>query len=127
MEKNKKIMIVEDDAFVMDIYETKLKVEGYRVMGAINGLDAIKKLEEESESPDLILLDIVMPYMDGLEFLKKIKKEEKFKNIPVILLTNLSQKEEIDEGLGLGANDYLIKSHFTPSEVMEKVSGILKR
>ena len=127
MNKNgETIMIVEDDSFVMDIYETKLKVEGYQVMEAINGLDAIKKLEGGAELPDLILLDIVMPYMDGLEFLKKIKKEEKFKNIPVILLTNLSQREEIDTGLGLGANDYLIKSHFTPSEVMEKVRGILK-
>lgn len=120
-------MIVEDDSFVMDIYETKLQGEGYQVLEAINGFEAIKKLEKEAESPDLILLDIVMPYMDGLEFLKKIKSEEKFKNIPVILLTNLSQKEEIDTGLGLGANDYLIKSHFTPSEVMKKVNGILSK
>lgn len=119
-------MIVEDDTFVMDIYETKLQGEGYQILSASNGLEAIKKLEGEAEIPNLILLDIIMPYMDGLEFLKKIKNEEKFKNIPVILLTNLSQKEEIDAGLELGANDYLIKSHFTPSEVTEKVKRILK-
>ncbi len=120
--EKKKIMIVEDDAFVMDIYETKLQGEGFDVLGAANGMEGLKKLEEMDVLPDLILLDIIMPYMDGLEFLKKIKSEERFKNIPVILLTNLSQKEEIETGLGLGANDYLIKSHFTPSEVLEKIN-----
>ncbi|HEX7586083.1 MAG TPA: response regulator [Patescibacteria group bacterium] len=119
MENKNKIMIVEDDSFVMDIYQTKLSQEGYTVIEARDGLDAIKKLEKEK--PDLILLDIIMPNMDGLEVLKKIKADEKFSNIPVILLTNLSQKEEINLGLGLGANDYLIKSHFTPSEVLEKI------
>jgi PleD family two-component response regulator len=63
-----------------------------------------------------------MPYMDGLEVLRKIKNKDKLKEIPVILLTNLSQKEEVDEGFLLGAKDYLIKSHFTPTEVMQKVS-----
>lgn len=128
MNERKKIMIVEDDAFVMDIYETKLQEEGFDVVGAINGMEALKKLEATEETlPDLMLLDIVMPYMDGIELLKKIKEDERFKNIPVILLTNLSQKEEIDTGLGLGASDYLIKSHFTPSEVLKKVNSILKK
>lgn len=128
MDDKKRIMIVEDDAFVMDIYETKLQEEGFEVEGAINGMEALKKLENKEERlPDLILLDIVMPYMDGLELLKKMKEEEALKDIPVILLTNLSQKEEIDTGLGLGASDYLIKSHFTPSEVLKKVNSILKK
>jgi CheY-like chemotaxis protein len=121
----KRIMIVEDDSFVMDIYETKLSQSGFNVILAVNGLEAMKKLEKEKELPDLILLDIIMPYMDGLEVLKKIKDNNKFKNIPVILLTNLSQKEEIEQGLKLGANDYLIKSHFTPSEVLEKINNYL--
>ncbi len=112
-------MIVEDDSFVLDIYQTKLSQEGYTVIEARNGVEAMKKLEKEK--PDLILLDILMPYMDGIEVLKKIREREDLKNIPVILLTNLSQKEEINVGLGLGASDYLIKSHFTPSEVMEKI------
>lgn len=113
-------MIVEDDSFVMDIYETKLKEEGYEIIEAINGIEAMKKLSSGS-IPDLILLDIVMPYMDGLEFLRKIKTDDKFKKIPVILLTNLSQKEDIDMGLELGAKDYLIKSQFTPTEVFNKI------
>lgn len=126
MENNKKrVMIVEDDSFVTDIYQMKISKEGFDVITAADGLEAIKKLEE-GVSPDLILLDIVMPNMNGLEFLKKIKENEKFNKIPVILLTNLSQKEEIQKGFDLGVNDYLIKSHFTPSEVMEKVNKFLK-
>lgn len=124
-EKNKKIMIIEDDSFVMDIYQTKLSQAGYEIIEAVNGIDAIKKLEKET--PDLLLLDIVMPYVDGLEVLKKVKEDERLKNIPVILLTNLSQKEEVDKGLELGANDYLIKSHFTPSEVLEKIEIYLTK
>ena len=120
-----KIMIVEDDSFVMDIYQTKLSQEGYTVLPAENGAQAIKELEKEI--PDLVLLDIIMPYVDGLQVLKKMKADEKLKNVPVILLTNLSQKENINEGLGLGAEDYLIKSHFTPSEVLEKIKKYIKK
>ncbi|MFA4817975.1 MAG: response regulator [Parcubacteria group bacterium] len=118
-EKKQIIMIVEDDSFVMDIYKTKLSQEGLSVVEAENGMEALKKLK--TVKPDLILLDIIMPYMDGLEVLKKIKENDDTKNIPVILLTNLSQKEEVDKGMELGAKDYLIKSHFTPSEVLEKI------
>lgn len=125
MENKKIIMIVEDDSFVMDIYKTKLSQEGFGVVEAINGAEALKKLKVTR--PDLMLLDIVMPYMDGLEVLKNIKNNVDTKNIPVILLTNLSQKEEIDRGLELGANDYLIKSHFTPSEVLEKIKSYLEK
>lgn len=122
---NKKtIMIVEDDSFVADIYETKVTNEGYQSILANNGAEALKKLEGGA-APDLILLDILMPYMDGLAFLREIKKNEKWKSVPVVLLTNLSQKEEVEEGFRLGARDYLIKSHFTPSEVMEKVRKYL--
>jgi len=125
-EKNKKkILLVEDDSFVMDIYQTKLSQSGYDVVGADNGLEALKKIEKNTF--DLMLLDIVMPYMDGLEVLKKVKSDEKNKNLPIILLTNLSQKEEVDKGLKLGASDYLIKSHFTPSEVLEKIKGYLEK
>jgi DNA-binding response OmpR family regulator len=123
MPDNKKILLVEDDAFVSDIYQTKLGQVGFDVTSAENGVEAIKRLEENL--PDLILLDIVMPYMDGMEVLKKLKENEKWKNIPVVLLTNLSEKEKVEEGVRIGANDYLIKSHFTPSEVVTKVKALL--
>jgi CheY-like chemotaxis protein len=125
MENEKKvILLVEDDAFVGDIYQTKLGQMGYIVQVAENGLEAMKLVGRKA--PDLILLDIVMPYMDGIEVLKKLKEKDEWKSIPVVLLTNLSEKEKVEEGLSLGAKDYLIKSHFTPSEVVEKVKTLLK-
>jgi len=125
MSDKKTILLVEDDVFVSDIYQTKISSEGYEVILAENGLEAIKKLEKSI--PDLILLDIIMPYMDGMETLRKIKSEEKWIKIPIILLTNLSDKEKIEEALGVGADDFLIKSHFTPSEVISKVNMLLKK
>ncbi len=122
----KKIMIIEDDMFVMDIYQTKFSLEGFEVISAENGIEALKKIEKENVVPDLMLLDIVMPYMDGLEVLKRLKENKNVSGVPVILLTNLSQKEQVSRGLELGASDYLIKSHFTPSEVMEKIRVYLK-
>jgi CheY-like chemotaxis protein len=121
-EKNEKkmIMIAEDDAFIGDIYEMKLKNAGYDVILANNGRDAIEKLES-GVKPDILLLDIVMPYMDGFDVLEAMKNREEWNGIPVVLLTNLSQKEDIDKGISLGAKDYLIKSHFTPTEVLSKV------
>lgn len=124
MSKKNTILLVEDDVFVSDVYQTKLSYEGFEVVLAENGLKAMEKLE--NMLPDIILLDIVMPLMDGKEVLKKIKQDEKWKKIPVIILTNLSQKEEVEELLGEGANDYLIKSHFTPSEVVDKIKTLLK-
>jgi DNA-binding response OmpR family regulator len=121
----KTILLVEDDAFVSDIYQTKLGQEGFFVLVAENGIEAMKRLEEKI--PDIVLLDIVMPYMDGMEVLKKMKENSKWQNIPVILLTNLSDKDKVEEGLGLGASDYLIKSHFTPAEVVSKVNTLLKK
>lgn len=112
---------------MMDIYQTKLSLEDFGVIEANDGKEALKKLEDPQCNPDLILLDILMPYVDGMEVLKKIKEQDRLKNIPVILLTNLSQKEEVTQGLGLGASDYLIKSHFTPSEVLEKIRTYLPK
>lgn len=118
----KKILLVEDDPFIADIYHVKLGDEGYEVLMAGNGLEAVKRLEE-GEKPDLMLLDIVMPYMDGREVLKKMSETEEWKTIPVILLTNISEKQQVEEAFKYGAKDYLIKSHFTPSEVVDKVAG----
>ncbi|MEI7425341.1 MAG: response regulator [Candidatus Moraniibacteriota bacterium] len=123
--KKKRIMIIEDDFFVMDIYNLKLIQSGFDVICASDGKEGAQKLQAEKNIPDLILLDIIMPYLNGIEVLKQIKTDDRLKNIPVLLLTNLSQKKEISEGMQLGAVDYLIKSHFTPSEVLEKIRVIL--
>lgn len=125
-EKRKtKIMLVEDDIFIRDIYETKLKQENFEVVMAENGRVALEKLE--NFLPDLILLDIVMPYMDGMDFLREFKKNEKWKDIPIIMLSNLSDKERVVDSRKLGVSEYLIKSHFTPSEVVEKINSLLEK
>lgn len=123
-EKNK-ILVVEDDIFISDIYQVKFTQEGFEVAVAVNGLEALKILD--NFRPDIILLDIIMPQMDGIETLKKIKNNDKLKNIPIIMLTNISEKEKVEESEEMGVNDYLVKSQFTPSEVVEKVNALLNR
>jgi len=123
MRKNK-ILIVEDDIFIRDIYEVKFRQEEFEVSSAENGIVALKLLEG-GLFPDIILLDIIMPQMDGIEVLRRLKANDALKNIPIIMLTNISEKEKISEGMELGIKDYLIKSHFTPSEVVQKVNTLL--
>ena len=125
VENKEKILIIEDDTFILDIYQTKFKQEGFEVATAENGLVAFEKMKEFL--PDIILLDIIMPYMDGVEVLQKIKEDSVLKNIPVIMLTNISEKERVEKAMNEGANEFLIKSHFTPLEVVEKVRTLLKK
>ena len=115
---------MEDDEFLAELYATKLKLEDYEVALATDGEKGLKMIKEKN--PDLILLDIILPKMDGFEILKAMKGDKELKNIPVILLTNLSQKDEVKRGLDLGANDYLIKAHFMPSEVVKKIKQTIK-
>lgn len=119
MPENKNILLVEDDEILAKMYADKFKREGYNVSVAYNGADGLKMAEEGS--PKVILLDIIMPKMDGFVVLKKLRKNEKTKGIPVILLTNLGQEDDIKKGKKLGANDYFIKANHTPTEVVEKV------
>ncbi len=121
--KNVKILIIEDDLFLLGMYTTKFEIENFKVFSAEDGEKGLKLASKEL--PDIILLDIILPGMDGFEVLKKLKSDEKTKKIPVILLTNLSQKAEVEKGLSLGASDYLIKAHFMPAEVVEKIKGIV--
>jgi DNA-binding response OmpR family regulator len=120
----KKILLVEDDPFLIEIYKTKLTEAGFKVSVAIDGQEGIKKTEEEN--PDLVLLDIVLPNVDGWEYLRKISKHEKFKNLKIVVLSNLGQKSEVEKGMDLGAAKYIIKAHYTPSEVVEEVKKIIQ-
>lgn len=122
----RKVLLVEDDSFLSDIYQVKMTNEGFEVTAAMNGLEAIESLENGLK-PDLILLDIIMPYMDGMEVLRRVKSSESWKSIPVVLLTNLSDKSQIEECMALGASDYLVKSHYTPSKVMERIYSLLNK
>jgi len=123
MEK-KKILIVEDDNFVAEVYFAKLTEMGYEAILAQNGEEGLSALKRDKI--DLILLDILMPIMNGMEMLEEIKKNEGWKNIPVILLTNVGEKESIQKVREMGVKNYLIKSHFTPAEVIEKIESVFK-
>lgn len=119
------ILLVEDDAFLAELYVTKFSELDYEMTVAEDGEQGL--VEAKKARPDCILLDIVLPRMDGLALLKTLKETSDLKNIPVILLTNLGQKEDVERGLGLGAAAYVIKAHFTPTEVVAKVEEVLRK
>jgi len=121
--KNIKILIVEDDNFLLNMYADKFRAENFEVFISEDGAKGVKLAKEQI--PGIILLDIMLPKMNGFEVLEKLKADAKTKNIPVILLTNLSQKEEVKKGLDLGARDFLIKAHFMPNEVVDKVKEVV--
>lgn len=120
----KRILLVEDDPFLIDIYTTKLKEEGFLIDVATTGEECLKKIKEEKFN--LLILDIVLPEIDGWEILERLKKEKEHQDLKVLILSNLGQKEEIERGLSLGANKYLVKAHHTPSEIVEKIKEMLK-
>lgn len=119
----KKILLVEDDQTISWLYKTKLEVDGYIVVTADNGVDAIKLAKQEK--PDLVLLDVIIPQLDGFTVLEELKKDETTKNAPVIMLTNLGTDEDREKGKSLGAVDYLVKANMTPQEVSEAVKKFL--
>jgi len=121
----KKILIIEDDFFVRDLYDRELTREGFAVETAVDGPEGLLKAVETK--PDLVLLDIMLPKMSGLDVLKTLKEKEETKNIPVVLLTNLGQDSVIREGFSLGAAGYLIKAAYTPSQIIEEVKKFLKQ
>jgi DNA-binding response OmpR family regulator len=120
----KSILLVEDDPFLVDIYTTKLKESGFLVEVATDGEIALRKVREKKF--DLLILDIVLPRVDGWETLRNIKEDKKLKDLKVIILSNLGQKDEVERGLELGAIKYLIKAHYTPTEVVEEIKKYLK-
>ena len=120
-----KILLIEDDPFLLSMYTTKFELENFKVITAEDGAKGLKLALKEM--PDIILLDILLPKIDGFEVLKALKSNKKVNCIPVILLTNLSQKDKVEEGLSLGADDYLIKAHFMPSEVVDKIKKTINK
>jgi DNA-binding response OmpR family regulator len=120
----KNILIIEDDKFLRELIAQKLIKEGYEVSEAVDGEEGIKKVKDEK--PTLVLLDLILPGIDGFEVLGKIKEDPGLSPIPVIILSNLGQKEDVEKGLKLGAVDYLIKAHFTPGEIIDKIKNVLK-
>jgi len=123
-DKKFKIVLIEDEEMLSNMYEAKFTKEGYEIKKALDGETGLQLIQ--TNKPDLVLLDIIMPKLDGFSVLRKIKEDPKTKNVPVILLTNLGQDEDIKKGNILGAAGYLVKANLTPAQVVEKAKEFLK-
>ncbi len=124
--KKYKVLIVDDDEFLLSMYSIKFSKSGLEVITSTNGDAAIQKLHE-GLSPDAIVLDIVMPGMDGFEVLEKIRKEKLAPNAVVLFLTNQGQSSDIDRAKGLGAAGYIVKASTIPSEVYNEVIRCIEK
>ncbi len=120
-----KILIVEDDKFLRDLISQKLTREGFTAVEAVNGEEGLEKAK--SEHPNLILLDLILPGMDGFLVLRTLKKDLGALMPPVIVLSNLGQKEDMQRALNEGAEEFMIKAHFTPGEIIAKIKSVLKK
>lgn len=119
----KKILLIDDDQALQQLYELELVSRGYTVFKAENGSDGIAKAKDNV--PDLILLDIMMPQLDGVATLGQIKSEQSLQTIPVIMLTNFGQENLVQQAFSLGATDFLLKYKVTPAEMADKVAEVL--
>ena len=119
----KKILLIEDDKFLRELMVKKLLTMDYDVTSAVDGESGLSMIKEVQ--PDVVLLDLILPGINGFEVLEKAKQDPEIADIPVIILSNLGQKEDIERGQKLGAADFMIKAHFTPQEVVNKIKTIL--
>jgi DNA-binding response OmpR family regulator len=120
-----KVLIVEDDSFLANAYRVKLSKQGFEIKIAGDGIEALSTLK--AFTPDVILLDLVMPNMDGFTFLRTMRADEKIKDIPVIVASNLGQKEDTDEAKKLGAIDFVIKSNLTMQDLVTKINAVTQK
>ena len=117
------ILLIEPDAFLSDIYEKNLAMNGFKVISSKTGEKGLSLAQ--TKEPDLILLEVSLNRENGFEVLARMKAHKTVKKIPVIIITKLGQKKDVEKGLGLGALDYIIKIHFSPSELVDKVKKVL--
>ncbi|OGD31848.1 hypothetical protein A3C91_00280 [Candidatus Azambacteria bacterium RIFCSPHIGHO2_02_FULL_52_12] len=123
--KDVKILIIEDDMMLNKIYQTKLGMLGYQVIASYDGEDGLQKIE--TENPNIVLLDLMLPKKNGFEVLEAVKQNMKLSHIPIVLLSNLGQEEDRRRGLGLGAVDFLVKSNVKLETVINRIEGILQK
>jgi DNA-binding response OmpR family regulator len=124
MADQKKILIIEDDEFLRSLAAKRLEKESYNVVTAVDGDSGIKLASEEA--PDIILLDLLLPGLSGYEVLEKLRATDGTKTTPVIVFSNLGQKEDVEKAKKLGANDFLIKANFSLDDVVAKIQEYLK-
>jgi len=123
MENGKKVVLVEDDSLMAGILATHLISEGLAVVSVTDGAKAFERIKDEH--PDIVLLDIILPSMSGFDVLQKLKQDETTKAIPVLIISNLGSKEEIQKGMSLGAAGYLVKANSTVEEITAKAVEVL--
>lgn len=121
---NKTILLVEDDGMVRSIYKARFEADGFNVLVSPDGGSGLEIAKKEK--PDIIMLDIILPGLDGFSVLEEIKRDQSTKNIPVIMLTNLATVEDKTKGQKMGAIGYYVKASLTPGQVSEKIKNILK-
>ncbi len=120
----KRILVVDDEIYIVHILEFTLTMEGYEVLTAADGEEALRRLEQDR--PDLVVLDIMMPKVDGYEVLRRIRADEEFRQLPVILLSAKGRPIDRDTGLEIGADDYIVKP-FSPRRLLQKIQDLLER
>ena len=123
-DKKIKVLLVEDDAMIVEMYKTRMESEGWEVFTTDLGSEAIKIAQ--SKKPDIVLLDIILPEVDGFAIIKDLKSESSTKKIPVLMLTNLGQESDQNKGKEIGVDGYFIKSQHTPADVMIKIQSLIK-
>lgn len=122
--KQKEILVIEDDQFLVKIYESKFKKEGFAVRSAYDGKEGLKEVKKKL--PNIIILELILPNLDGFSFLEKIKKEPKLAGVPVIILTDLGQKADIERGKELGAVEYFVKVDTPLSKIIKTIKKYIK-
>lgn len=120
-----KILVAEDDKFLASAYGVKLRKAGYDVKIVFDGSELLQNLD--TYKPDLIILDLVMPTMDGFAVLKKLKGDAQWKNVPILVASNLGQSEDIVKATKLGANDYIVKTDLSMKKLLEKIAAFLQK
>jgi len=121
----KTVLVVEDDNFLIKAYEAHLAKAGFHVRTALDGVEAVESLKKVM--PDIILLDLVMPRMDGFDVLEDMQKRSEWKKIPIVVLSNLGQESDRDRSLKLGAVEYIVKSDFSLQQTVDLISKHLKK
>jgi len=123
MDKKMKVMIIDDDKFLLNMYVVKFKNIGYEVDSSVSAMEAIDKLKNGLK-PDIIICDLIMPGLDGFDFLKMVKKDKLAEKGVFVMLTNQGQSADIEKAVGLGVDGYIVKATTIPSEVVEEVKSI---
>ncbi len=120
-----KILIVEDDPLIVKIYATRLQADGFEVQSGQDGLEGIAKIREFM--PDVVLLDVMMPKLDGFGFITEVKKDPTLQAIPIVMYSNIGNEEEIQRAKSLGVAEFLVKANLTPNQVIEKIKQYLPK